>query len=134
MPYLDPNNDAFTLNDYTLPWQMSRWEKYTFYTLLESIKPECAIEIGTYKGGSLQVISDFSRHVYSIDIDSELSLSAQKGFTNTEFLWGKSREILPELLERIAESGEKLNFVLVDGEHTPEGVKSDIEMILQYKP
>ena len=54
--------------DLQIEWQMSRAEKYCFIHLLQHLKPETAIEIGTYIGGSLQVISKFSKQVYSIDI------------------------------------------------------------------
>ena len=42
--------------------------------------------------------------------------------------------ILPPLLDRISGRGEELGFVLIDGDHSTEGVRSDINAILRYKP
>jgi hypothetical protein len=50
---------------------MSRSEKYCLIELLKTIEPDVSIEIGTYKGGSLQVLSQFSKQVYSLDISPE---------------------------------------------------------------
>ena len=62
----------------SIEWQMSRAEKYCLINLLENLKPEYSIEIGTYKGGSLQVLSKYSKKVYSIDIDSEPKQKLEK--------------------------------------------------------
>ena len=66
--------------DLQIEWQMSRAEKYCFIHLLQHLKPETSIEIGTYMGGSLQVISKFSKQVYSIDISE-----APKKFLEDKF-------------------------------------------------
>ena len=54
--------------DFDLEWQMSRAEKYCLINLLQNINPSVAIEIGTYKGGSLQVLNKYAKEVYSLDI------------------------------------------------------------------
>jgi len=45
------NEPTFLFDDLPLYWQMARWEKYGFASILEAAKPKVAIEIGTYKGG-----------------------------------------------------------------------------------
>ncbi len=50
-------------------WQMNNSEKLALTSLLYRHHPYCSIEIGTYKGGSLSLISQFSQLVFSIDID-----------------------------------------------------------------
>jgi hypothetical protein len=55
-------------------------------------------------------------------------------FPNVEYIVGPSRETLPPLLERLARDGEELGFVLVDGDHSAEGVRADLENLLRYRP
>ena len=50
-------------------WMMTDAERVTLNTLLNKLRPECAIEIGTYKAGSLGILSKFCKKVYTIDID-----------------------------------------------------------------
>jgi hypothetical protein len=113
---------------------MTRCEKYAFAALVQAMAPEVAIEIGTYQGGSLQVISQHARKVYSIDKSLESERLLRGYFHNVEFITGDSKKILPGLLEKIHHSNEKLGLVLVDGDHSTEGVKADIEAVLQYIP
>ena len=43
---------------------------------------------------------------------------------------GDSHELLPAFLERLAAEGRTVDFVLVDGDHTPAGVLRDVEDLL----
>jgi hypothetical protein len=113
-------------------WQMSRSEKYCFINFVKHLKPNVAIEIGTFKGGSLQVLSKFSDKVYSIDISDGANKSLAHKFTNTEFLVGKSHEIIPGLLKEIEAKGQHLGFVLIDGDHSVKGVQRDIKAVIEY--
>lgn len=130
----DPHSPTLSLDHYPHFWQMTRCEKYAFHNLLEHIEPEVAIEIGSYKGGSLQVISEFSDKVYSIDITDKHRHEYRDSFTNVSCHTGDSRKLIPEVLATIEEKGESLEFVLIDGDHTEEGVKNDINEVLKYKP
>lgn len=129
-----PNTPAFSLEDMKLHWQMTRCEKYAFHSLLAHIQPEVAIEIGTYKGGSLQVISKYAGHVHSVDISTQYQPELDGRFDNVDFHYGDSKKLLPPLMQKIAGSGKHLEFVLIDGDHTTEGVRSDINTVLQYQP
>lgn len=113
---------------------MTEAERCTLIMLLNEIKPECAIEIGTYKGGSLSVLSRFSKKVYTLDIDPTFSTQFGKNFLNVEFITGPSQETLPPLLQRLQETGIGIDFVLIDGDHSRNGVKRDIENLLKYHP
>ncbi len=119
-------------DDYPLEWHMSRNEKYCFISLLEKIKPNLAIEIGTYKGGSLQVLSRFSKKVYSIDIEPEVKRLSNY-FNNVEFLTGNSEQLIPLLLANKKVQSD-LEFVLIDGDHSFTGVKKDISHFLNFIP
>jgi hypothetical protein len=113
---------------------MTRWEKYAFASLLDAAQPKVAIEIGTYRGGSLQVIAQRAEKVYSLDTDATLKERLGPAFPNVEFLAGDSRAVLPDLLNRISARREELGFVLIDGDHSTEGVRHDINAVLRYTP
>lgn len=122
---------SFTFND-SLKWQMSRAEKSALMQVLDRVKPEVSIEIGTFQGGSLQVISHFSKEVYSLDISKAPEKLLSKQFKNVHFRVGNSFELIPSLLREIEDSGKKLGFILVDGDHSKNGVFKDLEAILTY--
>jgi hypothetical protein len=113
---------------------MTRWEKYGLTSILEAARPKVAIEIGSYKGGSLQVIARYAEKIYSIDLDRSLKDRLGHQLPNVEFLTGDSRQLLPALLSRIMKRGEELGFVLIDGDHSTEGVRCDINNVLRYTP
>jgi len=121
----------FDINN-ELDWQMSRAEKYCIINLLQFLKPDVAIEIGTFKGGSLQVINEFSNHIYSIDISEAPRKFLQVGFNKVQFRVGQSHLIIDGIFKEIEDKNQKLEFILVDGDHSKIGVKRDLESILAY--
>ncbi|HRG38969.1 MAG TPA: class I SAM-dependent methyltransferase [Bacteroidia bacterium] len=124
----------FIEDDFSLNWYMTRNERYCFTKLLEKIKPKVSIEIGSFDGGSLQVISKHSEKVYAIDIDTTLEERLKGKFHNVTFLMGDSKVIVPKLLKELQEKGESLEFALIDGDHSALGVKADIENMIKYVP
>lgn len=130
----NPNEPTFVFDDLPLHWQMTRCEKYALASLVKIAQPDVAIEIGTHKGGSLQIISQNSKRAYSIDIAPTYREMLVARFENVEFLTGDSKQVLPALLDRIASHHEALGFVLIDGDHSTEGVRNDINAVLQYTP
>lgn len=114
--------------------QMSDAERCSMIMLLDKLRPECAIEVGTADGGSLSMIARYAKKVYSLDIDPTCKERFQSRFPNAEFVVGDSRKTLPTLLRTLQASNEKLAFVLIDGLHTFAGVKADIENVLAYVP
>lgn len=128
------NEPSFVFDHLPLHWQMSRSEKYAFSRILEHANPEIAIEIGTYNGGSLQNIAGVARKVFSLDINSQSQDALKPLFQNVEFLSGDSKKLLPNLLRHLQAENAPLGFVLIDGDHSTEGVKSDIDAVLDFKP
>lgn len=114
-------------------WQMNNSERLALTTLLSRHIPQCSIEIGTYKGGSLSLISQFSKMVFSIDIDPTVS-EKFSFFKNVTFLTGFSKVSLPLLLKSLDYEQVPVDFILVDGDHSAEGVKNDLNMVLSYIP
>ncbi len=114
-------------------WQMADSERLGLTALLQRIEPRVAIEIGTFKGGSLSLLAQIAEMVFSLDIDP--SIPAKFGyFENVSFLTGDSKVMLPVLLAELDEKGLYPDFVLIDGDHSAEGVKRDVAAILKYVP
>jgi hypothetical protein len=130
----NPNSPTFCFDNLPLHWQMTRCEKFGFQKMLEIAKPEVSIEIGTYKGGSLQLVSKHSKHVYSLDISPDCKTELSSQFDNVDFRTGDSKLMIADVLDEISSNGNELGFVLVDGDHTTEGVRGDIEALLKHKP
>lgn len=129
-----PDNGFFSNPSTELYWQMTKTEKYTLLGLLNYIKPKVAIEIGTYQGGSLQVISHFSEKVYCLDVVDQYVEALRGKFNNVHFRIGDSKETLPRLISQINQEEEAVNFVLIDGDHSEEMVKKDINAVLKIIP
>ncbi len=114
-------------------WQMNDSERLAVAAILSRRKPRCSIEVGTYKGGSLSLITQHSGMVFSIDIDPEIPKKFGY-FKNACFLTGPSASLLPLLLEELKNEGIPVDFILIDGDHSREGVRTDINNLLSYVP
>jgi hypothetical protein len=114
-----------------LHWQMASGDRVAFSRAISVRKPSLALEIGTYQGGSLQVISQYAGHVISVDIDPEVPGRLAGIFPNVEFVTGDSDLVLPSLIEKLNRERRGVGFVLIDGDHTHDGVRRDVEHVLQ---
>ena len=117
-----------------LHWQMTACERFALQDLLRRLSPDMAVEVGTYMGGSLQVLSRFCRDVVSVDIDPTVRDRLQGRFSNVAFRTGQSAELLPDILRSAAADGRHVGFVMIDGDHSAEGVRRDIEAVLGVPP
>ena len=120
--------------EFPLEWEMSNAERFTLVGLLTRLRPEVAIEIGTHHGGSLQVLDAFCGRVHSIDCDPEVRGRLAGRFPRVHFHTGTSRDLIPQVLTEIETKEERLGFVLIDGDHTAQGVRADIEAVLRHRP
>jgi len=114
-------------------WQMNHSERLAVTALLSRHKPRCSIEVGTYMGGSLSLISQYSHTVFSIDIDPSIPNKFRQ-FSNVCFLTGPSKVILPLLLKELDRERIPVDFILIDGDHSADGIKQDLESVLSYIP
>lgn len=114
-------------------WQMNDSERLALTALLARQKPVCSIEVGTYHGGSLSLIAQYSASVVSIDIDPTVSTRIGP-IPNVHYLVGSSVDLLPRLLREFTRSSVSVEFILIDGDHSSEGIKRDIAAILDYAP
>ena len=113
-------------------WQMMQWERVGLAGVLATVRPKGALEIGVFHGGSLGLISRYAEHVIGIDLD-EAVLQRVHPPRNATLRIGASKDLIPQALAEF-ESRMPLNFVLVDGDHSREGVRRDLELLLAYLP
>jgi hypothetical protein len=110
-------------------WQMTWGERFALEGLLSQLRPALALETGTAQGGSLRRIAAHAGEVHSFDIDPKVAeLGAE--LPNVTFHIGDSAEQLPGILAELADSGRHVDFALVDGDHTSEGVRRDAHALL----
>lgn len=102
--------------------------------IVQSHEPETVMEIGTARGGTLYIWNRFldsTEKIISVDfsIDEKIIRFFDTfGRTNTIYLREDSQD--PETARKIAEEVEEIDFLLVDGDGSYEGVKRDFENYL----
>jgi hypothetical protein len=117
---------AFTREGHS---QMSFGERAALEGILAQLRPRLAIEIGTAEGGSLSRIAGYSTEVHSIDLThDELSVEPPDCVTLHA---GPSEQLLPGLLDEFDTTGRLVDFALVDGDHSFEGVANDLRVLLR---
>ena len=102
--------------------------------LLSSLKPKLSLEVGSYKGQTFSLIAEYSGRAISIDPDPSVKQKLGPLFPNAEFITATSDEALPELVSRFNNEGLPLEFVFVDGNHSKDFVRRDINNLLEYQP
>lgn len=122
------------LDDLVLPWQMEYYERLALVAVLQNLRPDVAIEVGTHSGGSLAVLSRFSRRVFSLDVNPSSSEYLAGRFPNVEFIVGDSKRELPPILEDLEQTQTGITFVLIDGDHSRAGVLADLDNVLSFVP
>ena len=114
-------------------WQMLECERIALTGVLARLRPRGALEIGVYHGGSFSLAAQFSTRIIGIDNDP----AVRTRFTlphNAELLIGHSEKMIPRALATFAKAGLPLQYVLIDAEHSAEGVRRDINLVLKYRP
>src|SRR3712207_6335073 len=109
LPLLEPSD-----------WQMTLGERAALQGVLASLQPALSIEIGTAQGGSLSRVAAASEEVHSFDLEHD---AARDWPANVHLHSGDSHELLPAFLAQLADEGRNADFVLVDGDHTADGVQ-----------
>jgi hypothetical protein len=110
-------------------WQMRYGERYVLEGVLCDLRPELAIEVGTARGGSLRRIAAHAREVHSFDVDPGVA-AVVAALPNATAHIGDSRETLPAFLAGAERDGRNVDFALVDGDHSSDGVRRDVEAVL----
>ena len=108
--------------------QMSFGERAALEGVVAQLRPRLAVEIGTAAGGSLARIARYSHEVHSIDVShAELTGAVPE---NVRLHTGPSLQILPALLAEFSAAGRSMDFSLVDGDHSFDGVIGDLHALL----
>lgn len=104
-------------------------ERAALKGLLSALRPSLSIEIGTDKGGSLELIAEHSETVHAFDLVRDPAVRPDR-FPNVSFHIGDSHDLLPRVLEQLSSEGGSVDFAFVDGDHTAAGVRRDLEDLL----
>lgn len=108
-------------------WQMAFGERAAIEGVLSALRPGLAIEVGTAEGACLRRISRHSAEVHSFDL---VTPSVPDLPEHVHLHTGDSHVLLPEVLSRFAAAGRNVDFALVDGDHSADGVRRDVEALL----
>jgi cephalosporin hydroxylase len=79
-------------------WHMGWTDRLGLLHVLRQLRPDAVLEIGTYEGGSLEVMAQYSRRTYSIDIDPGVATKLRPHFPSVEFMSGDSSKMIGEAL------------------------------------
>ncbi len=114
-------------------WQMMECERIALTGVLARLRPRGALEVGVYYGGSLSLASQFCQRILAIDIDP--AVKERFSPPNNAELWiGASADLIPRALSDFQKRELPLEYVLIDAEHSADGVRRDINLVLQYRP
>src|SRR5436305_1415542 len=100
---------------------MSRGERAAVEGLLTQLGPSLAIEIGSMEGASLRRVALHAGEVHSFDLQAPTLPMPDNVHLHT----GNSHELLAPFLAELADAERNVEFVMVDGDHSPEGVRQD---------
>ncbi|GAA5266505.1 hypothetical protein ACOSOMT5_P2933 [Acidiphilium sp. MT5] len=122
-------DDIFYPGVPTAEWQMLLAERMALTGLLARLRPRHALEIGTYYGGSLSLIAQFAERVWAVDIDPEVP-NRFRVPPNADLRIGNSEGLVAGMLNELDAAGVALNFILIDADHSANGVRRDIETVI----
>jgi hypothetical protein len=105
---------------------MSRGEQAAIEGMLAGLRPRLAIEIGTAEGAGARFIASRAEELHVFDLEPPALEMPENVFVHA----GDSHQLLPHVLAQLAEEGRNVDFAVVDGDHTPAGVRQDIEDLL----
>jgi hypothetical protein len=114
-------------------WQMMECERIALTGVLARIRPRGALEVGVYYGGSLSLTAQYCERILAIDIDP----AVRTRFTlpdNVGLMIGDSRELIPQALSHFEALNIPVEYVLIDADHSVEGVRRDLNLVLKYRP
>lgn len=116
------------------PVLMTRTERLMLFALVVGLRPLRYLEIGTFKGGSALVVASAMDEVRSPGVMVCLDPQPQVADDHWErihhraiLIKGQSPDALPSAVEA---AGGEFDFVLIDGDHSEEGVLRDASAVL----
>src|ERR1022692_4799560 len=103
-------------------WQMSFTERIVLEGLLDQIKPALAIEIGVAAGGSMRTMQ-----YHAVVTDAFDLVAPELPLIGVFFHQGDSKDPLPAYLDS---DDTPIDFALVDGDHSADGVMTDLSNLV----
>jgi predicted O-methyltransferase YrrM len=99
---------------------------YEFQKLLEMLdvmtSKKIAVEIGSYDGGCLYAYREMFGKTISIDLNQRSNIEG------IDYIIGDSKTLYNDLKSKLGGKNTKIDFLMIDGDHSFEGVKSDFEI------
>ena len=112
-------------------WQMGPYERASLLYAIHTIK-NCypfanltAIEVGSYFGGFTKELLKTFNTVFSLDIDHSKLQQECIDDARLKRILGDSKVTLPKILKQTDP-----DFILIDGDHSYNGVKGDLQAIV----
>lgn len=105
-------------------WEMSTVDRAAIEAFASLVRPQVAVDVGTYNGGSARALRRHAERVVTIDLDP----GADPGIDGVDFVAGYSWEALPRVLD------DRVGLVLLDADHTLDGVRREVEAVLSWRP
>jgi hypothetical protein len=107
-------------------WQMSLGERAAIAGVLTALRPALAIEVGAAEGASSRILAARAGELHCFDLTAPSLPLPDNVILHT----GDSHELLPAFLVSLAEQGRNVDLVVVDGDHSPNGVRRDVQDLL----
>ncbi len=110
-------------------------ERVLLYSLVFGLRPRRVLEIGTFKGGSADVIcaalDDLDQgRIYCVDPEPRLSSEVRDRLAHRMELIAEASPLAVEKARKAA--GGQFDFAFIDGDHSTEGLLRDIEIALEH--
>lgn len=113
----------------TKPLSLAPVERVIMTAMIQALKPDIALEIGSERGGTTRLLAGHAQEVICFDIDKRVE-RILRDVPNIRTVIGDSKQTLSRELDRIQATGGHAGFVFIDGDHSAEGVYADLKAVL----
>src|SRR5262249_32610819 len=118
------------------PCWMTTSERLVLYALVFGLRPRRYLEIGSFQGGSAMIVAaalEASRNPgRMVCVDPEPRIAPEhwrRVEARATLITGASPDVLPRAR---SVAGGRFDFALVDGDHTHDGVRRDLDGIVEH--